>query len=75
MTAAERTYHASTFEPTVDELEALKQLEMGQRMHLPEALKQHLSGRLLDWGYVAKTADGGVTITELGRSCIRRQDN
>lgn len=72
---ADNTYHASTFEPTVDELEALKLLEMGQRMQLPEALKQHLSGRLLDWGYVAKDAAGQVSITDLGRRCIKRQDN
>lgn len=74
MASKEPMYHAPMFEPTVDELEALKQLEMGQRIHLPEALKQHLSGRLLEWGCVTKTPQGEFALTDAGRKWIRRQD-
>ena len=47
-------YHAPHFDPTVDELETLKQLELGRSMDLPQALKEHLSGRLLDRGLISK---------------------
>ena len=56
------TYHAPHFDPTVDEIETLKQLEMGQVITLPHALKDHVSGREL-------------AITPSGRQLIRRQDN
>lgn len=69
------TYHAPTFDPTVDEIETLKQLEMGQSLSVPDALKHHLSGRLLDWGYIGKTPSGQFSITETGRQLIRRQNN
>lgn len=75
MATKEPTYHAPKFEPTVDELEALKQLEMGQRINLPEALKHHLSGRLLEWGCVTKSPQGVFEITDAGRQWIRRQNN
>ena len=60
--------------PTVDELEALKSLEMGGALSVPEALHQHLSGRLLEYGYVERDARGEVVITAKGRTLIRRQD-
>ena len=75
MATAQPMYHAPTFEPTVDELETLKLLEMGQPIGIPESLKQHLSGRLLDWGYVAKSDAGVFSISELGRKLVRRQNN
>jgi len=75
MTTAQSTYHAPTFEPTVDEIETLKQLEMGAAVGMPDVLKHHLSGRLLDWGYIAKTPSGQLGITENGRKLIRRQGN
>ena len=69
------TYHAPVFEPTVDELETLKQLELEAVMTVPEALRQHLSGRLLDWGYIHKTTEGGFAITDTGRRLVRRQED
>ena len=69
------TYHAPHFDPTVDELETLKQLEMGKRVETPQALKEHLSGRLHERGYIGKDSSGQLTITDMGRSLIRRQNN
>ena len=69
------TYHAPHFEPTVDEIETLKQLEMGESLTLPHALKDHVSGRLLEWGFVTKGPGGELAITASGRQLIRRQDN
>ncbi|MBO9679418.1 hypothetical protein [Paenacidovorax monticola] len=69
------TYHAPHFDPTVDEIATLKQLEMGQVIDLPHALKEHLSGRLYERGYIAKNASGELAITASGRQLIRRQDN
>lgn len=75
MNHVQSTYHAPHFDPTVDELDTLKKLELGQCFSLEEGLKQHLSGRLLDRGYVGKTAVGEFCITDHGRQLIRRQDN
>ena len=75
MATAQPLYHAPTFEPTVDEIATLKQLEMGQALSVPDALKHHLSGRLLEWGYIEKSATGVFKITDMGRKLIRRQDN
>lgn len=69
------TYHAPHFDPTVDEIETLKQLEMGEVITLPHALKDHVSGRLLEWGFIAKEPTGQLAITPIGRQLIRRQDN
>ncbi|WP_305807004.1 hypothetical protein [Stenotrophomonas sp. YIM B06876] len=68
-------YHAPHFDPTVDELETLKQLEMGALVTTPEALKEHMSGRLVERGYIGKNRSGELAITESGRQLIRRQDN
>ncbi|WP_313302883.1 hypothetical protein [Diaphorobacter sp.] len=65
-------YHATTFEPTVDELSMLKRLEMGELVSMTAALREHLSVRLLEWGMIGKTFDGKFTITDLGRQQIRR---
>ncbi|QNP49574.1 hypothetical protein [Diaphorobacter aerolatus] len=70
--ALDAVYHATTFEPTVDELSMLKRLEMGELVSMTEALKEHLSVRLLEWGMIGKTVDGKFTITDLGRQQIRR---
>ncbi|WP_311221377.1 MULTISPECIES: hypothetical protein [unclassified Acidovorax] len=75
MTAIPSTYHAPTFEPTVDEIETLKQLELGRAISVPDALKHHLSGRLLDWKLIAHGAGGDLHITDAGRQIIKRQDN
>lgn len=69
------TYHAPTFEPTLDEIETLKQLELGRAISIPEALKHHLSGRLQEWGFIGKTATGDLAITESGREIIKRTNN
>ena len=66
-------YHAPQFDPTVDELETLKQLEMGQTITTPDALKEHLSGRLYERGFIAKDAAGHLTITPSGRALIKRR--
>ena len=68
------TYHAPHFEPTVDEIETLKQLEMGQVITLPHALKEHVSARLQDRGLIAKGSNGAFVITPSGRQLIRRQE-
>lgn len=60
--------------PTVDELEALKRLEL-EGMNLPEALHSHLSERLLEHGHVALDGKGNFVITDKGRALIRRQSN
>lgn len=75
MATAQPQYHAPTFEPTVDEIATLKQLELGEAIAVPDALKHHLSGRLLDWGYINKSASGTYLITDIGRKLIRRQEN
>ena len=62
-------------DPTVDELDTLKQLEMGKLVSTPQAIKEHLSGRLFERGYIAKNASDQLTITDTGRALIRRQDN
>ena len=48
------TYHAAHFDPTVDEIDVLKRLEMGELITQDGALKEHLSGRLLEWGLISK---------------------
>ena len=71
----DNTYRAPHYDPTVDELETLKQLEMGGLITQPEALHEHLSGRLFERGFIAKNALGELTITDTGRALIRRQGN
>ncbi len=71
----DNTYRAAHYDPTVDELETLKQLEMGELITTPEALHEHMSGRLFERGFIAKNSAGELTITATGRALIRRQDN
>lgn len=71
----EHTYHAPHFDATVDELETLKQLEMGELITTPDAVREHLSSRLYERGYITKNASGDLAITDMGRALIRRQDN
>lgn len=68
-------YHAPHFDATVDELEALKQLEISRSISLPKALHQHLSERLLEHGFIAQSGTDGFVITDSGRALIRRQNN
>ena len=55
------TYHAPHFDPTVDEIETLKQLEMGQVITLPHALKDHVSGRRRTGHYAQRSATDSPT--------------
>ena len=71
----DNTYRAPYYDPTVDELETLKQLEMGVLITTPEAMHEHLSGRLFERGFIAKSASGDLVITDAGRALIRRQDS
>ena len=68
-------YHAPHFDATVDELETLKQLEISRSISLPAALHQHLSGRLLERGFIARSGADAFVITDTGRALIRRQNN
>ena len=65
---------APHFDPTVDEIETLKQLEMGKVLTVPHAMREHVSARLLERGHIAKSLDGQLSITPSGRQLIRRQD-
>ncbi len=69
------TYHAPHFDPTVDELETLKQLEMGKPTTTLNAHNGHMSDRLIELGFITKGADGDLSITDTGRHLIRRQNN
>lgn len=71
----DRTYHAPHFDATVDELEILKKIEMGTHITIPDAVREHLSGRLYERGYITKNASDELAITDLGRALIRRQNN
>lgn len=64
-----------TFEATLDEMEALKRLELHQTLSVPQALHEHLPGRLQTHGLITKTADGLYTLTQAGRELIRRRMN
>ena len=70
----DKTYRAPHYDPTVDELETLKQLEMGELITTPEATREHMSGRLFERGFITKNASGDLAITDTGRALIRRQD-
>ena len=66
-------YHAPVFEPTVDELALLKQLELGQVISITSALQAHVSKRLFEWDMVDKR-DGDLAITAQGMLLIRRME-
>ena len=70
----DKTYRAPHYDPTVDELETLKQLEMGELITTPEAMREHMSGRLFERGLIAHGTSGDLVITDAGRALIRRQD-
>lgn len=72
MTASDHLLH---FEPTVDELAALKKLEMGEAISLESAAREHISKRLLEFGFAQQDAAKKWSITPLGRDLIRRQED
>ncbi|MCZ2105279.1 MAG: hypothetical protein OZ923_06215 [Comamonadaceae bacterium] len=61
------------FEATLDEMTLLKHLEMGAVLGVPQALRHHLSDRLVTAGYIAKTEQGLYALTDAGRALIRRR--
>ncbi|MGA8515422.1 MAG: hypothetical protein WB821_11735 [Burkholderiaceae bacterium] len=65
--------HTAHFDPTIDEVNVLKQIELNGPLPLPMALKQHLPPRLAEHGYLARGADGSYVMTQSGRDLIRRQ--
>ena len=74
---AETTYHAPVYEPTVDELEVLKKLEMGEPVSLESAAREHMSKRLRERGLVEVDSSHQWHITAAGRAdpplrCLRR---
>lgn len=72
MTVSDHTLH---FEPTVDELAALKKLELGEPISLESAAREHVSKRLLERGMAHQDGAGKWSLTTLGRELIRRQEN
>ena len=66
-------YRAPLYEPTVDELQTLKKLELGEDVSLWSAAKEYLSKRLLERGLVSQDAERHWHITESGRQVIRRE--
>jgi hypothetical protein len=68
------TNNTAHFDPTVDELAILKQMELVSSMTLSAALRKHLSGRLYQHGYLARTPEGHLTITQSGRDLVRRKE-
>ncbi|MCD2511573.1 hypothetical protein [Comamonas endophytica] len=63
------------FDPTVDELETLKKLEIGETISFETAAREHIPKRLLEFGLVHQDEDRKWTITPLGRDQIRRQED
>jgi hypothetical protein len=66
---------ATHFDPTNDEITALKKIELGGPMPLAVALKKHLPPRLAQHGFLARGDAGSYVITALGRDLIRRLGN
>jgi hypothetical protein len=60
------------FAPTVDELQALKRLELGN-LPIETAVHDHVPHRLYDLGYIRKNSDGELQLTEKGLALARRQ--
>ena len=65
-------YRAPVYEPTVDELETLKKLELGEDGSLGAAVKEYLCRRLLERGFVVQDEEKHWHITDTGRLLIRR---
>ena len=63
------------FDPTQDELDVLKHIEMTGPMAIEVALKRHISPRLTERGYLARGEGGSYVITANGRDLIRRVES
>jgi ribosomal protein L34 len=68
------TIPSAQFDPTIDEVNVLKQIELGGPLPLATALKKHLPPRLTQHGFLARGAEGSYEITQQGRALIRRRD-
>jgi ribosomal protein L34 len=68
------TNPSAQFDPTIDEVNALKQIELGGPLPLATALKKHLPPRLTQHGFLARGSEGSYVITQQGRELIRRRD-
>lgn len=60
------------FAATVDELRALKRLELGN-VSIEDALHDHIPHRLYDLGFIRKNSDGKLQLTDKGLALARRQ--
>ncbi len=69
------TSHTAHFDPTIDEINVLKKIEMGGPLPLSTALKTHLPPRLAQHGFLARGAQGSYVITQSGRDLIRRRED
>ena len=65
-------FTTETFHPTIDELRALKRLELGP-VSVNSAIRDHLPQRLYELGYIAKNMAGELSLTPKGLSLVRRQ--
>jgi hypothetical protein len=65
---------SARFDPTIDEVTVLKQIELSGPIPLSAALKRHLPPRLAEHGYLARGDAGSYVITQSGRELIRRMD-
>jgi hypothetical protein len=61
-----------TFDPTVDELQALKRLEL-ETIAVETAIADHVPQRLYDQGFIALNSEGRLTLTAKGLALARRQ--
>jgi hypothetical protein len=60
------------FHPTVDELQALKRLEL-ETLPISTAIVDHVPHRLYDLGFITKNSNGQLAITPKGLALTRRQ--
>ncbi len=65
--------NALPFDPTQDELDVLKHIEMTGPMPLAAALKRHISPRLTQHGYLARGEEGAYVLTAAGHELIGRE--
>lgn len=75
MTTRAGLTRGGSFEATLDEMQALKRLEIHRALSVPQALHERLPGRLEVNGLITKAADGMYALTEAGRHLIRRSMN
>ena len=60
-----------TFNPTVDEIQALKRLEL-ETIAVVTAIADHVPQRLVDQGFIALNSEDRLTLTPKGLALVRR---